>query len=104
MKELKIFKIEDGETHWLVAGSAEEARRIHIEDFCADEEDVESVEAVSDDCMFNIFITDGYHENERETYPTEPYQDEKGRWFCKATARQWVDISKAGDLIASTMF
>lgn len=100
--ELKLFCVDDGEKYW-IAHESKEALLERIEEwFDIEPEDIEELYEVDPSEVFTICMTDGIDDS--EVYPTEPYQDEHGRWCVKATVQEWLACSEVGAMIASTVY
>lgn len=103
---MKLFEVDDGEKHWIVGETAEEALWFATERYQMgmEADDELTVKEVDDDAILVIGIetadSDSLKMPEGGTFVV------KEKYFVKvrATARGWVGVSKRGDLIASTIW
>ncbi len=106
-KQLKVFRLDDGEDWWILAYDEEDALAIGKTMDIGIDDDFEevTVELVAQDKPFTVTMTDGYHESEAASFPAKPYREsERGYWKVTATFAEWARAGKHGDLIASSVF
>lgn len=103
--KLKIFRLNDGEDWWVCAYDEDDALAVGITMDIGIDDDFESVTVneQNPNDLFTITMSDGYHESEKEKFPSKPYR-ERGYWKVTATFSEWAKSSKHGDLIASTIW
>lgn len=102
---MKLFELDDGELFIYAGEDANDVRAYHCENGGTEDEDIEWVRELPEDSEVKVFLPDGWTPGEvwRE-FPTEPYQDEQGCWFCKATAGEWAGVSKLHDIISTSIY
>lgn len=99
--ELKLFCVDDGEKHWIAHVSEDTLKEDACKWYDIDPGDIEQITEWPPDVEFTIHLVDGW---DGETYPTEPYRDDEGRWMVAATVGEWLRMSKVGDMLASTVY
>ena len=102
MKELKLFKLDDGELWWVAHYTLEDAIDDAMERYAIGEFDRPTGELVPMNEIMDIYLPDGYHELERDKYPVEPYYDDD-KCYVRATVKEFLSVAKAGDMIATTL-
>lgn len=97
---LRLFNVDDGETHKIVAESAEMARRWAIEHHGIDAKEIESIDMIADDYQLVVYMPYGPDGQ----LPSAPVQDERGRWYCSAPVSEWLALAYDGDMICSSVY
>ena len=100
---MKLFELDDGESFIYAGESASDVRLYHCLNGGTDDEDIEWVRELPEDEEVKVFLPDGFHD-ERDMFPTEPYQDEQGRWFVKAAAGEWASVSALHTLVSTSIY
>ncbi|MCP5016898.1 MAG: hypothetical protein GY938_16760 [Ketobacter sp.] len=105
----KLWMIDDGESHWIVATSEGEARAQYLDLTKGDASEIVSisecpmVDGDGDDIEFRVYLPDGYHESERNLHPCKPTEID-GNLFIVATIRDHVTHADIGDIIATSVW
>lgn len=102
---MKLFELDDGELFIYAGENASDVRAYHCENGGTEDEDVEWVRELPDDEEVLVFLPDGWTPGSAwKEFPTEPLQDEQGRWFVKAPAGEWADASKLHEIVSSSIY
>lgn len=101
LEDLKLYCIDDGEQHWIAHVSEEALKEDAYKWYDIDPDNIEQITEWPPDIEFTIHLVDGF---DGETYPKKPYHDDEGRWFVKATVREWLNAANPGDMIATSVY
>ena len=100
--ELLLFEVDDGESYWIVAKSAEDALRFAQTDYDIPTEPDEEV--VANLCDPDALKTIGWGDDGWDPLPEGAVVEEhpNGSKRVTATNRAWVAIHSEGDMVCST--
>jgi hypothetical protein len=106
MKELKIFKLDDGENWWIAAYDKQDALEVgKTMDIGIQEDEEVGVEELDPSSFLTVVCEDGFDPEDKALFPAEPMKlGRNGAWVVTATCVEWAAVSKHGDCVCSTVY